>query len=221
MIIRKDEIVLKRIQEDDIELIRNWRNSPDINQYMEFRDYISGDMQHEWFNSVNNSNNLYFLIITDGKKIGLANGKNINWNERTIEGGIFLWDKDYYGTHVPVYVYLILSELLLNVLNLVSYGRVLKDNIRAQRFDKMLGYELCEGQENVENQLYKLTKESYQKKAGKFREAFLKMKDQKPTEIILEQHDYNTGFGKFFESQFDPDTIKDILETEEGKVFRF
>ena len=221
MLIRRDDIVLQRLKQDDIELVRQHRNSPDISQYMEYRKYITPEMQQLWFESINNLHNLYFLIIYKGKKIGLANGKNVNWEKRVIEGGIFLWEKKYLRSPVPVYVFIILSELLIYAFNLSSIAHVLKTNSWAKRYNKMLGFELCEGQEGKVNQLYRLTKEKFEKRGKKLINAFMLMKKDSSTEIILENHDYEDGSAELIERQLDHEYIKEVKETPEGKIFRF
>ena len=81
MILTKGNISFRRLTIDDIELVRNWRNSQQINQYMAFRDYITPEMQVAWFHSINNMNNLYFIIEYKNEKVGVFNGKDINWEQ--------------------------------------------------------------------------------------------------------------------------------------------
>ena len=75
---RKYGITLTRLREDDIELVRKWRNSPGIQQYMEYREFITEEMQKKWFESINNLQNFYFIIEYENKKIGLINTSNID-----------------------------------------------------------------------------------------------------------------------------------------------
>lgn len=220
MLFRKDHVVLERLKEEDIELVRRWRNCKEISQYMEFREHITPAMQKAWFKSIDNVNNFYLLIHHKGKKIGLANGKSIDWEKRTIEGGIFIWDKSFQDTEIPVFVFILLGELLVNVFHLDSYGRILKNNQKARRFNTMLGYELCEGQENKENQLYRITREMYLKKADYFRKTFLSIGKGNSIEVVLENHEYEDGYANFIENQMDLSAFREIRRTEEGKLFK-
>jgi len=68
MELSKYGVKLHRLREEDIELVRTWRNSPLIRQYMEFRDEITPEMQKEWFLSINNNENYYFIIEYQQKK---------------------------------------------------------------------------------------------------------------------------------------------------------
>ena len=101
MKLSKYGITLARLREEDTELVRQWRNSPQITQFMEYREYITPEMQQDWFKSIDNFDNFYFVIEYEGKKIGLINSSKIEWDTVSSEGGIFLWDEQYYETFVP------------------------------------------------------------------------------------------------------------------------
>lgn len=53
----------------------------------------------------------------------------------------------------------------------VSRVRILKDNLRAIQYNKMLGYELLSNQEETDNQLYVLTKDRFKKVGLKLNKA--------------------------------------------------
>ena len=89
MILKGYGIILKRLTEDKIELVRHWRNHPKIQQYMEYKEYITEAMQRDWFNHINNDSNYYFVIQYKEKEIGLINIKDIDFTR---------WDS---GTGVP------------------------------------------------------------------------------------------------------------------------
>lgn len=58
---------------DDIEMIRNWRNSPKVSDYMYTNNNITVEDQKKWFNKIENeTSSKYWLIVYDGKKIGLV-----------------------------------------------------------------------------------------------------------------------------------------------------
>src|ERR1017187_6809502 len=110
MLIRKYGITLKRLKEEDIELVREMRNSAAIRSTMAYREQITPEMQKKWFESINNKFNGYFMIIHEGTKIGLINGKNIDFEKRTCEGGIFLWDENYKDTIIPALASIIMND---------------------------------------------------------------------------------------------------------------
>ena len=160
------------LREQDLEMVRQWRNDPVVSNNYEYREHITPEMQQEWFATVNNINNLYTVIEYEGRKIGVINIKNINWDELTCEGGIFLPDPSYHNTHIPAIISYITTDIIFNVFDWnIGYARVLKENRAVQSFVKMLGYELMPEQEEINNQLYRITRESFERFGPKIRKA--------------------------------------------------
>lgn len=170
-VLKQYGILLKRINANDIELIRIKRNSPNIRKYMGYKKKISEKEQIEWFKKVNNPFNYYFLIIINDNPIGVINCKDVVVNEEYGEGGIFIWDNDFLNTPYPIFASLILLDFIFNKLKIgdKSFIRILPTNTKAIKYNKMLGYVLIPGQEKAKNQWYVLTKEVYNKKAEKLR----------------------------------------------------
>ena len=68
MIINKYGVKLTRLTLDDIELVREKRNSDTIREKMVYQEQVSKQQQLEWFRSIDNVNNIYLLIHVEGKK---------------------------------------------------------------------------------------------------------------------------------------------------------
>ncbi|MEK5025627.1 GNAT family N-acetyltransferase [Paenibacillus sp. FSL M7-1046] len=161
-----DSIYFSRLTEDDLELVRNWRNDEKISKFMQYRSYISPEMQLKWYKTINNTENFYFIIMYDELKIGLANIKDIDWDRKCGEVGIFIYEETYLNSLLPYVVSLKGLELDFKEYNLqYVYAHILKTNKRAIRFNKSFGFELEPHQETVENQKYILTRENYEKNA--------------------------------------------------------
>lgn len=173
IILEQYGVKLIRIQEKDIELIRYWRNQSEITNHMEFRQYITPQNQIKWFHNINNKLNYYFIIIYENKKVGLINSKNYDPKLGFSEGGIFIWDKNYINSYVAIYSTLCLLNFIFFHLKIskISMARILKNNPRAIRYNKQIGYKLAPNQENIENQLYILTEEDYFKHGKKLNRA--------------------------------------------------
>lgn len=139
--LQKENVVLRRVENKDIEMIRNWRNDPKISQYMSFRDYITPEMQKKWFEKINNDNNYFFIINIDGKDVGLIEIKNIDYKNSIAESGMFIYEDKYLN---GIYSYLssyILAEFAFSTLKLNTIKvTVIDDNKRAVRYNKSLGY---------------------------------------------------------------------------------
>jgi len=162
MKLEKYGVTLTRITHDKIELVRNWRNDPKIAMYMEFRDFITPEMQEEWFKKIDNDNNYFFIIEYGGKEIGLINIKDIDYEQKTGEGGIFIYDDSYLNSDVSFRASLCICDFFFETLNLErKIAHVLNDNKRAIQYNLLLGFEKQPNQEDAYNQLYYLEKEKY------------------------------------------------------------
>ena len=51
-------------------------------------------MQEKWFEKINNDNNFYFIIEYEGREVGMINIKDVDYEKRTGEPGMFLYDDD-------------------------------------------------------------------------------------------------------------------------------
>ncbi len=169
MIIEQYGIRLKRVEFNDIELIRRWRNDPTIRKTMEYKKRISEEMQKKWFQSINTPFNYYFMIQVDDEPIGVLNCKNINLEEGYGEGGIFVW-KHNAGEYIPVFASLCFLNVVFTELDIFnkSFIKVHKENKKAIVFNRSLGYVLVPGQENRDFQYYVLTREDYNRKSQKW-----------------------------------------------------
>ena len=196
MKIESNGIMIERLQKKDIELVRQWRNSAEVRNHMNFRDHITPEMQEKWFESINNFNNFYFIIHYKGRKVGLGNIKNVDWEERSGEAGIFIVDKKLLGSLLPVVGALSLSALVFNIFNFTKlYAQIRSENKRARKFNGIFGYKILPGEENKESQKHLLTKEDFLQSAKKF---FLLMKPlgfhTNNLIITMEPIDYQTDF---------------------------
>lgn len=141
MIIRKYGIELHRLTHDDIELVRQMRNRDDIRLAMFDQHFISPEEQEAWFRSINNVNNYYFIVHHQGKKVGLASGKNVDWEKRESEGGLFIWEAALIGTPLPAIVSILMMELTFDWINLQqTLARVRPDHQKARQYHLSMGY---------------------------------------------------------------------------------
>jgi len=176
MIIRGYGIELILLREEDIELVRQKRNSELVRRHMEFREEITPAMQQAWFRSVNNERNNYYLIAGEGKKVGLINGAQVDWEKKeTGNGGIFIWEESSWNTLVPLSASLLLTDISFLIGLERIYVKVLRDNPKAIAFNKQLGYELLPGQEEIYNQGYVLREPAYRAATEKLKAPLQKL----------------------------------------------
>lgn len=151
-------IVLTRLTTHDLELVRTRRNSGEVRSYMRFRDEITPEMQVQWFSSIDNEHNNYFIIHHGNEKVGMISGADIDWaNMETNNGGLFIWDQSLWGTTTPLMAALLLTELSFRLGFKKNYVRVLPENKRALEFNARLGYEKAKLQTHLPLETYALT----------------------------------------------------------------
>jgi len=205
-------------------MVRQWRNDPVVANNFEFRDFITPEMQKEWFRTINNIHNLYTIIEYQGEKIGVINIKNIDWETRVCEGGIFLPDPKYHQSHVPAVISFITTEIIFCIFEWnISQAHVLKENKSVQGFVKMLGYELMPGQEDVNNQLYQVTRESFEKRAPKIKKAIsvLAGNDEKGV-LAIPRRDFSDNLVMQWEEKVKTSPFISKSETtDEGRFYYF
>ncbi len=171
MIIRGYNIELIRLKEEDIELVREKRNSPEIQNTMEFRNYITVEMQKAWFNSIDTIHNHYYIIKYDGKKCGLINGAQVDWDAGvTGSGGIFIWEDNVLESHVTTGASILLTRTSILMGLHSTYIKILRNNKKAIQYNHNLGYEILENQEDRVNQEYVLKYEKFEERTQQLRE---------------------------------------------------
>ena len=205
MKICKYGITLTCLRKEDLEFVREKRNAKEAQSSSESPIEITADMQQEWFESINNIENFYYLIEYKGAKIGMLNNKKLDWAARTSESSLFLWDEALSDTIVPALAALCLIEIGFYYLNWnACYIRIHSNNSKAIKNAGNLGYELTEGKESVENQLYYLTRELFETKAKKILlEAHSYIESESGDGyLLLEPVDYESGRAQKIENYF-------------------
>ena len=159
--IEKYGVKLKQLTHEKIEMLRQYRNRIEIQQYMGYREEITPEMQETWFQRVDNSGkDFYFIIEFDKKEIGCINIKNVNFDTKEGEPGIFIWADEFLGTDVPARASMAIGGFVWDVLKLDRLViHVLRNNQRAITYNKQMGYKLSLNQQDVINQEYILTHE--------------------------------------------------------------
>ncbi len=157
-------IILTKLNEDSLELLRNWRNTPEISGNMEFREYISKEEQELWYRNLCSSTNYYYIISYQLKKIGLIHLNNFDHEKASAHAGLFIAEKEYVGTGVSLGASLLLLTFAFEKLKIkVIYAKVKRDNVSALKYNSGLGF-VFDRQLSDEFNLYKTTKEEFDKR---------------------------------------------------------
>jgi len=112
------DIRLEKLTIDDIELIRKWRNSPEVSQYMYSENYISEEEQRQWFNKIDNEvRSIYWIIEYEGKKLGLVSLKGIDYTLSSCYWAFYLGNLSVRGAGIGAKVEYNVIEYVFNDLN--------------------------------------------------------------------------------------------------------
>ena len=149
-------VELISMTDSDLEMVRAWRNQPDVSGYMFFQEEITEERQKEWFDSLNESD-VYLMIVNQGKKIGVINVKNIDWWKRTGEAGIFIGDLAYRNSPLSMQAIFAMMDAFFYEFRFKALKATVKsDNENAIDFNQQLGYKvLSESGDKVNMECYR------------------------------------------------------------------
>jgi UDP-4-amino-4,6-dideoxy-N-acetyl-beta-L-altrosamine N-acetyltransferase len=168
--IKKYGVTLKLLDQEDLELVRTWRNDPRINQHLITRDFISPEQQKRWFSQLDLSCHQYFVIHSNDKKVGLVYVTKIDHTKKTGTPGIFI-DPDARRDPLLAFrsIFALLDYCFDNLGLEKLFAEVLKTNQKAIELNRAFGYEFVPGAGTEEYDLYVLTKATCQKKTEPFK----------------------------------------------------
>lgn len=80
-------VTLRRVREEDLEKIMNWRMDPDITRYMNTNPDLNLEKQKRWYRKIQEDPDVsYYMILVDGKDAGVLNLTGL-----TREDGVLGW----------------------------------------------------------------------------------------------------------------------------------
>lgn len=207
-------LTLERLRKDQIELIRQWRNDRKISKHMFYKGEISPEMQAEWFDSINNEQNFFFVIHLGKVPIGLINISSIDWENKTAYTGLFIYEDKYLATDIPVMASLAMLDVFFLLFNIQSvYAKVKGSNKTAHAYNSSLGFSQTKKIEYGLGYEYMLQKEIYFLETKMIRNAALRLKGNK-TVIEL---DFNDEIDKGIKGKL-AKAKKDILRNLEVEI---
>lgn len=134
------------VEVDHIELIRTWRNSPQVNEGMIWREPITPEMQQTWYKKISKDANAAYFIIEEqagGTPVGVVDIKKIDQRHRNAEWGIFMGESAHRGQGFATEAACLLLHHAFKQLKLHKVkATLLADNTASIRFHKSLGFKL-------------------------------------------------------------------------------
>lgn len=217
-------LVVERLKEKDIELVRQWRNSDATRKNMLYQKIITKEQQVKWFHSINNFNNFYFILHYKGRKVGLVNIKDVNWEERSGEAGIFMNERDLSTLLVPVVGTVAINQLLKDVFGIKKiYAKVRKENKTMHRINALLGYKKAKEFDTTDKEydLYVTTPDDSYNNSKKWLKLINPMGGETgKLQIIMEPEDYINDFGEKMEQLIESCSVYFKVDTVDGnKVY--
>ena len=93
-----DNVTLREISKDDLELIRKWRSSPEVNKFMYTETTPTQEQQVKWFEGIkNDTTSKYWMIEYNSTPIGVANLINISSVHDSCDWAFYLGDVNVRG----------------------------------------------------------------------------------------------------------------------------
>lgn len=90
------KVILREIQEEDLETLLRWRNSPDTLPYVRTYRPLTMLNQEEYFKKISFDLSMIMFLIclpVENVEIGYCGLQNINWKERSAEVSILIEKK--------------------------------------------------------------------------------------------------------------------------------
>lgn len=156
-VIEANGVALREITEADLELVRQWRNDPEIAQYMLTQQYISEAQQLRWFASISGARDQqHFLILYKQQAIGVTNVKapagSLLANQKQLETGLYIGEQRFRGSFLAFCPALTLHDYCFLTLSCHTLtATVLPSNQAALRFNQRLGYKVWSPSSQMEN----------------------------------------------------------------------
>lgn len=141
MILRKYGIELRSMTLKDLDQVRTWRNDPVVRKHMFFQEFITEEEHLKWFESLEKSDQ-YFVVYSKDVAIAVINVKEIDFEDRTGEAGVFAGKEFQQSYELMLSIYCLMDAFFddFNFSRLTATLRT--DNENAITFNKALGYQI-------------------------------------------------------------------------------
>ena len=111
--------LLRPLGPDELELVRHWRNSPAVAQYMYTAEPISPEQQRAWYARISQDPSVqYWLIYYQDRPVGVANLYAISQQNRSCYWAFYLGEENLHGSGIGAKVELAVLEYVFEELKL-------------------------------------------------------------------------------------------------------
>jgi hypothetical protein len=131
-IILHNSIYLEKVCDKNLEILRNIRNCPSVQEVLVSKNFIDKEQQKKWFKNIDHSNNHYFILYINDEIEGYTMIKNIDAAYFKGEPGIFLKDKNLYNSTLGAVITISFLDFCNDFFKIeFFFGNVLNSNKRA------------------------------------------------------------------------------------------
>jgi RimJ/RimL family protein N-acetyltransferase len=165
-----------RANEENIELIRNWRNSDFVRLNMLNQNHITFEEQINWFKNLDKDNNYFYIAQNSAnlEYVGVAYVKLIG--NKIGEPGFYLVKEGFENTSVSIIIQFAFLDFAFKTLGLdVLSTNIKKDNINAYKFN-LAFCKLMQEKSSEDIYNFEISKENYfgNKKINKLKTFLIK-----------------------------------------------
>lgn len=170
MRIKRFGIQLKSLEAEQIETLRNWRNSDRNRMAMQFDKIIEPEEQIHWFENIDFEKNLLFIYSLENQDQGFIQLKNIDLRTKEAEAGIIHGEESTLGTTIPMIAIICMMEFAFDVLGLEKLlAKIKTGNKPVELLNQNLGYRKAEQQLNSNYSYYQVSKQKFELATFKYK----------------------------------------------------
>ncbi len=135
------DLRFREITNDDLQLLRYWRNLSHVREGMATQNLITVEGQRRWFQTLDIKSNRHFVYGLGEHDIGSANIARIDRTEGTFEAGIYCGNDNFLKHWVNICACLYIYDVAFDLLDLSQASAIiLDDNYPALSLNKSIGY---------------------------------------------------------------------------------
>ncbi len=134
-------IEFKRLKEEHLKMVLDWRIQPDVAQYMATEIEYDMDKQKQWFENITNDDSCqYWIIVYNTIPVGLIGLVDTDWTHRFTIWAYYIGEAQYrssLGGIAPLYLFnYVFNELKLNKI----FANVIVENTNMIKIFKYHGF---------------------------------------------------------------------------------
>jgi len=137
------KVELKRLTEDDLEMMMNWRMREDITRQMFTDVQLTLEGQKKWFTRIkDDKSQIRWIIYIDDQPVGSMYLTDIDYINRRCESGWFLAEKSASSFKLTLGLQQNMFDFVFDKLGLNrNYGYVMDTNLAVVKMLKLIGIE--------------------------------------------------------------------------------